>query len=165
MTSGNRSGLSADTQALLAHHRTRKSSVPRRIAQAVIPQVKMLMPYRLGKKAIDDATAHISRDYSKLASMQVVTADDLTAPIYFYVPDGRGWYDLTRGQVLAFVDVRSWKIIAWSLQPERNYNSLVIRTLMNRVCASWGLPGGWLFERGIWKNAKLVKGRIASGLG
>ncbi|MEI2725632.1 MAG: hypothetical protein V9H26_19590 [Verrucomicrobiota bacterium] len=79
------------------------------------------------------------------------------------MPDGRGWYDLTRGQVLAFVDVRSWKIIAWSLQPERNYNSLVIRTLMNRVCAGWGLPGVWLFERGIWKSAKLVKGESPPG--
>ena len=163
VASGNRSGLSAGTQELLANPRTRKSSVPRRIAQVVIPQVKMLMPYRLGKKAIDNATAHISRDYSKLASMQVVTADDLTAPIYFYVPDGRGWFDLTRGQVLAFVDVRSWKIIAWSIQPERNYNSLVIRTLMNQVCASWGLPGTWLFENGMWRNAKLVKGDSPAG--
>ncbi len=95
--------------------------------------------------------------------MQVVTADDLIAPIYFYVPDGCGWYDLTRGQVLASVDVRSSKIIAWSLQPERNYNSLVIRTLMNRVCADRGLPGVWLFERGIWKSAKLVKGESPPG--
>lgn len=163
VASGNRSGLTAGTLELLANPRTRKSAVPRRVMQAVRPDVKLVAPYRLGKKAVDDATAHLERDYSKLASMQVVTADDLTAPIYFYVPDGRGWYDLTRGQVLAFVDVRSWKIIAWSIQPERNYNSLVIRTLMNRVCASWGLPGRWYFERGIWKSAKLVKGESPAG--
>lgn len=163
VASGNRSGLSPGTLELLASPRTRKSAVPKRIMRAVLPDVEMIAPYRLGKKAIDDSTAHIERDYSKLASMQVVTADDLTAPIYFYVPDGRGWYDLTRGQVLAFVDVRSWKIIAWSIQPERNYNSLVIRTLMNRVCASNGLPSVWLFERGIWKNAKLVKGETPAG--
>lgn len=163
VASGNRSGLSAGTLELLANPRTRKSAVPKRIMRAVLPDVEMIAPYRLGKKAIDDATAHLDRDYSKLVSMQVVTADDLTAPIYFYVPDERGWYDLTRGQVLAFVDVRSWKIIAWSIQPERNYNSLVIRTLMNRVCASWGLPGRWYFERGIWKSAKLVKGESPSG--
>jgi hypothetical protein len=163
VASGNRSGLSAGTLELLANPRTRKSAVPKRIMRAVLPDVKAVSPYLLGKKAIDDATAHLERDYSKLASMQVVTADDLTAPIYFYVPDGLGWYDLTRGQVLAFVDVRSWKIIAWSIQPERNYNSMVIRTLMNRVCASWGLPARWYFERGIWKNAKLVKGESPAG--
>lgn len=163
VASGNRSGLTAGTLELLANPRTRKSAVPRRVMTAVRRDVQMVAPYLLGKKAIDDATAHLERDYSKLASMQVVTADDLTAPVYFYVPDGRGWYDLTRGQVLAFVDVRSWKIIEWSIQPERNYNSLVIRTLMNRVCASWGLPGRWYFERGIWKSAKLVKGESPSG--
>ena len=165
VASGNRSGLTAGTLELLANHRSRKSAVPRRIMQAVKPAVDLVMPYRLGKKAIDDATAYLERDYSKLASMQVVTADDLTAPIYFYVPDGRGWYDLTRGQVLAFVDVRSWKIVAWSLQPERNYNSLVIRTLMNRVCASNGLPRVWLFERGIWKRSNLVKVSAPVGWG
>jgi hypothetical protein len=137
--------------------------VPRRLAQIVTPQVRMLEAYRLGKKAIDDATAHLDRDYSKLVSMQVLNADDFTMPVYFYAPDGNGWFTLTRGQVLIFMDARSWKILAWSLQPERNYNSLVIRTLMNRVCASWGLPAAWYFEQGIWKNALLVKGEAPAG--
>jgi len=155
---GSRSGLSAVTLDLIGNNSASKSYVPRRLRGAVQRDVRLLQPYLLGKKAIDDATAHIRRDYSGLVSMQAVCADDFTLPVYFHVPDGNGWHTLTRGQCLVFMDARSWKVVAWSLQPERNYNSLVIRTLMNRVCASWGLPGAWYFERGIWKRANLVKG-------
>jgi hypothetical protein len=126
-------------------------------------EVRGLMPFFLGKKAIDDGTAHLDRDYSKLTAMQVVSADDFTFPVYFYVPDGDGWFNLTRGQCLLMLDVRSWRIIAYSLQPERNYNSLVIRTLMNRVCGDLGIPGVWYFERGTWQNALLVKGNPPAG--
>ena len=160
---GARSGLTQGTLELLADSSRSKSYVNRRLSATVAPEVKMIAPHRLGKKAIDDSIAHVERDYSKLVSMQVVNADDFTFPVYFHVPDGNGWYTLTRGQCLLMLDVRSWKIIAWSLQPERNYNSLVIRTLMNRVCAAWGLPGTWYFERGIWQSAKLVKGEALAG--
>ena len=162
-TSGSRSSLSEATLDLITRPAASKSYVNRRLAESVREDVKLVSPYLLGRKAIDDATAHIDRDYSQLVSMQVISADDLTAPVYFYVPDGNGWYNLTRGQVLAMVDCRSLKIVAWSLQPERNYNALVIRTLMNRVCATWGVPRCWAFERGIWKSAHLVKGTIPAG--
>lgn len=125
--------------------------------------VKQVMPFFLGKQHTDDMTASLQRDYSKLASMAVVSADDFTFPVYFYIPDGKGWFTLTRGQCLIFLDVRSWRIIGYSLQPERNYNSLVIRTLMNRVCRDWGIPGTWYFERGIWKRSLLVNGRAPAG--
>ena len=160
---GARSGLTQGTLELLADSSRSKSYVNRRLASTVAPEVKMIAPHRLGKKAIDDSIAHVERDYSKLVSMQVVNADDFTFPVYFYVPDGNGWYTLTRGQCLLMLDVRSWKIIAWSLQPERNYNSIVIRTLMNRVCATWGLPGTWYFERGIWLKSKLVNSDAIAG--
>ena len=161
--SGNRSGLSEATTELILRPHVSKSYVNRRLAKAVRRDVDLVAPYILGRKAIDDATAHVERDYSKLVSMQVIGADDLTAPVYFYVPDGKGWFTLTRGQVLAMVDSRSLKIVAWSLQPERNYNSLVIRTLMNRVCAAWGVPQVWAYERGIWERSHLVKGTLPAG--
>lgn len=160
---GTRSGLSEATLELVTGRGSRKSYVNARVLNAVKHDVANLAPYALGKKAIDDATAHVERDYSKLVSMQVVNADDFTFPVYFWVPDELGWYTLTRGQCLLMLDVRSWKVIAWSLQPERNYNSLVIRTLMNRVCAGWGIPNVWYFEQGIWKNALLVKDQAPAG--
>ena len=162
-TRGGNSGLSNSTLEIIAPDAASKSYVNRRLMQAIKTDVRNIRPYLLGKKAIDDATAHLERDYSKLVSMQVVCADDFTFPVYFYVPDGNGWFTLTRGQCLMMLDVRSWKIIAWSLQPERNFNALVIRTLMNRVCSGWGLPKAWYFERGIWQRSKLVKGGAPSG--
>lgn len=161
--SGERSGLSKDTLEILSRPAARKSYVNRRLMDQVSNEVQQLMPFFLGKQAIDDITASLRRDYSKLSSMAVVSADDFTLPVYFYVPDGKGWFTLTRGQCLIFLDVRSWRIIGYSLQPERNYNSLVIRTLMNRVCSEHGIPGVWYFERGIWKRSLLVNGRAPVG--
>ena len=125
--------------------------------------VEAIKPFFLNKKVRDDATAHLARDYSKLASMEIINADDFTFPVYCYISDGDGWFNLMRGQCLLMLDVRSWKVIAWSLQPERNYNSLVIRTLMNHVCTGWGIPGTWYFERGIWQNSHVVKGTVPPG--
>lgn len=155
---GERSGLTPETLALVTAPKKSKSHVNRRLFSVVHREAELIAPYLLGKKAIDDATPSLRRDRDKLRSMHVLTADDFTMPVYCFVPDGKGWWQLTRGQVLLMIDCRSLKIIGWSLQPERNYNSLVIRTLMNRTCAQWGLPHTWLFENGIWKNARLVKG-------
>ena len=160
---GERSGLSADTVEIVTRHHARKSQFNRRLTARVAGDVEAIKPFFLNKKVRDDATAHLDRDYSKLASMEIINADDFTFPVYFYVPDGNGWFNLTRGQCLLMLDVRSWKVIAWSLQPERNYNSLVIRTLMNRVCTGWGIPGTWYFERGIWQNSHVVKGTAPPG--
>jgi hypothetical protein len=155
---GDRSGLTKDTLDLITAPHANKSHVNRRLFVTVKRESDLIAPFLLGKKAIDDATPSLRRDYSKLGSMNVVTGDDFTMPVYCFVPDGKGWWTLTRGQCLLMIDVRSLKIIGWSLQPERNYNSLVIRTLMNRVCSAFGLPRVWLFERGIWLNSLVVKG-------
>ena len=155
---GDRSGLSQATLELINAPHASKSHVNRRLYSVVSRAAELIAPYLLGKKAIDDATPALRRDYSKLRSMHVLTADDFTMPVYCFVPDGKGWWTLTRGQVLLMIDCRSLKIIGWSLQPERNYNSLVIRSLMNRVCREWGLPRAWLFENGIWRRSRLVKG-------
>ena len=157
-SAGERSGLSQLTLETISQPANRKSHVNRRLFSAVHPEVKAIAPFLLGKKAKDDATPSLQRDYSKLHSMDVLTADDFTMPVYMFVPDGKGWWILTRGQCLLMIDVRSLKIIAYSLQPERSYNSLVIRTLMNSTCRAWGLPRAWYFENGIWRNAHLVKG-------
>jgi hypothetical protein len=153
---GERFGLAESTLQTLNRPHGSKSHVNRRILNLIVPRVRSLMPFVLGKQAIDDATPPLRRDYSGLRSMTVLTADDFTWPVYFYVQDAGGTYQLTRGQCLLFIDCRSLKILGFSLQPERNYNSLVIRSLDNKVCRAWGIPRVKLFERGIWKNAKVV---------
>lgn len=155
---GSKAGLTPETVAIITAPKKSKSHVNRRLFSIVHRDAELIAPYLLGKKAVDDATPSLRRDRENLRSMHVLTADDFTMPVYCFVPDGKGWWNLTRGQILLMIDCRSLKIIGWSLQPERNYNSLIIRTLMNRTCAQWGLPRAWLFENGIWKNAHMVKG-------
>jgi hypothetical protein len=155
---GKTSGLSRATLEAIQSDSTDKSFVNRRLDDAIKHDVALIAPYLLDQQAIDDATAAMIRDLSGLRSMTVVTADDFTFPVYFLVPDGRGWWKLTRGQCLLFIDVRSLKIIAYALLADRNYNSLAIRTCMNQVCREHGLPLVWHFEGGMWKNAKVVVG-------
>ncbi len=152
------SGLSAATLDLMDTGRS-KSYVNRRLVDAARPQIDTSAPYLLGKKTVDDATPSLQRDYSKLRSMQVVVADDYTLNSYWHLPDGKGWFELTRGQVLLFIDVRSLKIVTWVLIPQRNYDSLHIRTGMNTVCLEQGRPDVWYFERGLWQRSNLVKRR------
>ncbi len=162
---GEEFGLPADLTEFLLRNRGAGSYVNRRLLNAVKPEVESIRPYLLGSKAVDDATAPLRRTYDKLRSMTVVTGDDLTAPVYGWlkddagnpVLDAKGKPVITRGQVLAFIDVRSLRIITWVLIPARNYNSTAIRTCMNMICREHGIPAVWLFENGLWKRSRLVK--------
>ena len=135
-----------------------KSYVPDRLREAVRHDLAMLKPHRIGSRAADSSTAWLSRDWSAVPSMFAITMDDLTAPVYFHTRDKAGKVILTRGQVLMAVDCRSMRILGFSLQPDRNYNSHVIRTLITRICSERGLPKIFYFERGIWMSSKLIKG-------
>jgi len=162
---GGHSNLTQAMQDYLATGAASKSHVPRRLYDVLKLKVEAVKPFFFGKKAKDDATASITRDYSKLTSMQIVSADDVTWPVWFYIPDGQGWYTLTRGQCLIMADVKSRRVLGWSLQQESNYTGLTIRTLMNRVCSDpdLGLPKKFEFERGIWERSKIVTGRPPTG--
>ena len=135
-----------------------KSYVPTRLRDAVRHELAMLKPHRIGPRAADGESAWLKRDWSAVPSMFAITMDDVTLPVYFWTRDRSGKVILTRGQCLAAVDCRSWRILGFSFQPDRNYNSHVIRTLITRVCSERGLPKVFYFERGIWESSKLVKG-------
>jgi hypothetical protein len=160
---GQRSGLTESTLDLINREHASKSYVNARLRGPAVRGANLIGPYLLGKRAIDDATPSLKRDHSKLHSMAVITMDDLTPPVYFWMPDGQGWYLLTRGQCLAVVDCRSLRVLGFSLQPERNYNSLVIRTLDNQTCRQFGIPRVKLLERGMWKTSKVVKNAAPIG--
>jgi hypothetical protein len=78
---------------------------------------------------------------------------------YFYIPDGKGWFDLTRGQVILFIDFRSLRILGWALEPRKSYSSLTIRSLCTHIFGAYGVPQVLYFERGLWKSATLLKGK------
>jgi hypothetical protein len=136
-----------------------KSHVPRSIRDAVACEVEMMKPNHHGPKQTRDSGAYVSRYWDKVPSMQWYCMDDATLPIYFYVPDGKGWFTLMRGQFILAIDTRSTCILGYALIPERNYNARVIRTLLTHIFDEYGLPDkGFYFERGIWESAKILKG-------
>lgn len=164
-------GLPAEMVEFLLRNQRAGGYVNRRLLDAVRPEVEMLRPYLLGQKAIDDVTVPLQRTYDKLRSMSVVNADDFTMPVYFWLKDKEGNVAtdekgiplLTRGQLLLFIDVRSLRILHFTLIPERNYDALSIRTGMVHVCREHGVPEVWYFERGIWERSHAVKGVAPAG--
>ena len=136
-----------------------KSYVPASVMDSVGSEVEILTVMHQGPRAFDSITGHVDRSYEGIASLKCMSADDFTMPVYYYVPDGKGWFILTRGQILLFSDFRALRIIGWSMQPDRNYSSLTIRSLCTHVFAEHGVPSVLAFERGIWQSSSLIKGR------
>jgi hypothetical protein len=138
---------------------SKKSYVPASVMDSIGSEVEILTVMHRGRRAFDSIKGHVTRNYDGLSSLQCVSGDDFTMNTYFYVPDGKGWFELTRGQVILFIDWRSARILGWALEPRKSYSSLTIRSLCTHVFGEFGVPEVLYFERGIWKNATLLKGK------
>lgn len=162
-----RKGFSEPVQNRYAGKAQSKSHVPTSIRDSVSAEVEILTVMHQGPRAFDSIKGHVNRSYEGIASRKCMVADDFTMPVYFLIPDGKGWFNLTRGQVLIFIDFRSLKVLGWSLQPDRNYSSLTIRSLCTHVFGEPdnGVPSVLQFERGIWESSKLLKGDKEAALG
>ncbi len=137
---GEQSGLSREMRKYLGHEFNgtapqSKSYVPHRLREALRHDLEVLKPYRIGARAADAASAWVKRDWSGVPSMYAPTMDDVTMPIYAWHHDKTGKCILTRGQCILAVDCRSLKVLGFSLQPDRNYNAAVIRSLITTVCS------------------------------
>lgn len=151
--------FSLDTQARYAGKAANKSHVPHTIAESVRAEVEILSEMLLGPRAFDLLKPSVSRHYDGIHSLQCMMADDVTLPVLFSVPDGHGSHNLVRGQCLITIDFRSLSVLGHSLQPEPNYNSLVIFSLTRRVMEQWGAPKILYWERGIWESSAILTGR------
>jgi hypothetical protein len=154
-----KSGFSPEVVARYAARAAKKSHVPASVMDSIGPEVEVLTVMHRGARAFDSIKGHVTRSYEGISSLQCISGDDFTLNTYFYVPDGHGWFDLTRGQVILFVDVRSWRILGWALEPHKSYSSLTIRSLCTHVFCEFGVPKILYFERGTWKSATLLKGK------
>ena len=154
-----RKGFSPEVVSRYAGRAQNKSHVPASVMDSIGPEVEILTVMHRGPRAFDSIKGHVTRSYDGIASMQCVSGDDFTMNTYFFVPDGKGWFELTRGQVILFIDFRSSRILGWALEPRKSYSSLTIRSLCTRVFGKFGLPEILYFERGIWKNSTLLKGK------
>jgi hypothetical protein len=136
-----------------------KSHVPTTVRDSVAPEVEILTVMHQGRRAFDSIKGHVTRSYDGIASLQCISGDDFTLNTYFYVPDGNGWFNLTRGQVILFIDFRSLRILGWALEPRKSYSSLTIRSLCTHIFGAYGVPQVLYFERGLWKSSTLLKGK------
>jgi hypothetical protein len=136
-----------------------KYRCPVSVMDSVRPEVEILTVLHQGPRAFDAIKGHVARCYDGIASLQCMSGDDFTLNTYFYVPDGQGWFTLTRGQTILFIDFRSLRILGWALEPHASYSSLTIRSLCTHVFGEFGVPEVLQFERGLWKSATLLKGK------
>ncbi len=129
----------------------------------MLPEVERLNDIHHGPRQTKLNGPHIDRDWSSVHAGDWYQSDDCTLPVYFYVPDGQGWFALMRGQFLPMIDLRSKCILEFALLPSPNYNSQAIRTLITRTCDTHGLPRrGFYFENGIWKDSKIIAGESSN---
>ncbi len=154
-----RQGFSPDVVVRYAGRAAKKSHVPASVMDCVASEVENLTVMYRGNRAFDSIKGHVTRSYEGISSLQCISGDDFTLNTYFYIPDGKGWFDLTRGQVILFIDFRSLRILGWALEPHKSYSSLTIRSLCTHVFGEFGVPEMLYFERGIWKTASLIKGK------
>ncbi|HEX3720643.1 MAG TPA: hypothetical protein VH595_22055 [Verrucomicrobiae bacterium] len=138
-----------------------KSYVPRKIRDAIKHEVDAMEDVHHGTYQ-HGQSAHLLLDDSGMFAGDWWSSDDCTLPVYFYVPSETG-YTLMRGQLLLTVDNRTRRILWFNLLPKKSYDSLDIRTHFCQSADMHGLPRkGVIWERGLWKNSKLVKGSATS---
>ena len=153
-----RDGFSPETKSRYAVA-LNKSHVPTSVRDSVGAEIDIMTTMYQGPRAFDAIKGYVTRSYDGIHSLKCVSGDDFTLNTYFYVPDGKGWFDLTRGQVILFIDFRSLRILGWALEPRKSYSSLTIRSLCTHVFGYFGVPEVLYFERGLWKTATLLKGK------
>jgi hypothetical protein len=154
-----RNELGEETLGRYLQNPTSKSYVPRVVRDLTKHEVKLLEDIHHGPRQAKLNGAFISRDWSKVKAGDWWQSDDCTLGIYTFIPDGKGWFTLIRGQFLPLIDLRSTRILNFAFLPERNYNARAIRTLITKTADEYGLPRkGFYFENGIWRNSKILKG-------
>jgi hypothetical protein len=151
--------LSSETTGRFLCNPASKSHVPTVVRNAIKHDVDMLFKEARRPKHTRDNGAWIDRCWDRIPALSWYCADDCTLPVYYRIPDGKGWWTLVRGQFLLMICARTTCVLGFALMPERNYNARVIRTLCTRTFDEHGLPRrGFYFENGIWKSSRILKG-------
>jgi hypothetical protein len=141
-----------------------KSYVPPAERELAAPLARIGATFKRGRRAVKGITPDITRDPAKMFCNDAFTGDDFTLPVICWWNDQQGRPQIGPGQCLILADFRAWFVLGFSLQPEANYNSHVVRTLITKAFRTHGLPRFLYFERGkIWETSKLLKGDDRKG--
>jgi hypothetical protein len=133
--------------------------IPKPLPSVLGQESRWLYTLARRRRDFNQLKAKFKTIYDGLHTLDVISADDVTLPVWFWyqADPSRPWV-MTRGQCLVFIDVRSKRILGWSLQPSRNYNARVIVTQCKKVFSEKGVPRALNFELGVWERSKLIKG-------
>jgi hypothetical protein len=135
-----RQGFSPAVVERYAGRALKKSHVPASVMDSVSAAVKVLTVMHRGKRAFDAIKEYVTRSYEGIDSLQCISGDNFTLNTYFYIPYGHSWFQLTRGQVILFIDFRTLRILGWALDPRKSYSSLATRSLYTHVFSEFGVP-------------------------
>jgi len=136
-----------------------KVRVPRKLRERLGERPYILYRLHRHKRKFNSEKAHFTTLDEGLHTMDAVSADDVTLPVWFWHQPSPGKPAIvTRGQCLVFIDLVSRRIIGYTLIPEKNYNALAIYSQCARLFSEKGIPKVLLFERGIWERSRLLAG-------
>jgi len=113
-----------------------------------------------GSRGLRELTPTLTRDPLTCFANDIYTGDDFTMPVlcWWEAPNEKG-FGWGNGQTLIMSDFATWFVTAFSHQPDAQYNSHVVKTLLTRAGMEHGLPKLLYFERGqIWQHSKILKG-------
>lgn len=143
-------------------HRQRGQSrpqVPRRI-RALVAVATRILPFHIrGKRTAALEGAYIPRDPSSLFGGDSYQADDKTPDLYWHDDEQpEPWFG--QGQLLIWIDERSWLPLSFDLISDGAYTGFSIRNSFTAACDRFGLPARRVYvERGIWRKSKVWAGR------
>jgi hypothetical protein len=142
-------------------HYSASRSCPKLIRQKICHDVVMAKIALHGENAMRTEGACVNRDPSGTASGDWDQSDDMTMVNVWWddAPDSPEGFWFGQGQLLVWVDERSWFAYGYDLIPDPHYDAFSIRNSWNLKAETWGLPRkGLSLERGIWQTARVVVG-------
>lgn len=143
-----------------------KSHVPPSIRDAARLDPTTITMCQIGDRAArKDTLTYTPGEYSDVPPGRVITADDMTANVYIWLPwPNQLGYKVMRPQLLAMVDVGSLAFTNFRVLCRENgqYNKDDVWGLIGDYFDKFGLPEACLFEAGTWRSNE-VRG-VRTGL-
>jgi len=139
--------------------KNRRPRCPKAIRCQVAPEIAALKKHHDRPHWYSNNVVPSTRDWSNVYAQDIFEIDDKTLDVLCRITveeKGEEVEKEIRCQFLPLIDVKSGKILDFVLIGEAAYNTISIRTLITRVCKKYGLPDCFSFERGLFKNAKLL---------
>jgi putative transposase len=121
---------------------------------ASIPK-PVVLKYRFGEEAyVNGAEPHVDRDYSTLASNDLLCGDHHEFDVLVVGSDGK----VRRPWITAWQDMRSRKIVGWRIF-DHDPNSDTILQAFRDACLNHGVPNGVYIDNGKDYDAHVFNGR------